>query len=156
MQKNTKKFCKFMKNSYLCIELNKKMLMKKLILSVICSFLSICAFAEIQSVPPDVFYDMLMAVDSNDRQLIDIRTRHEFEEHRIADAINIDIRTAGFREKIELLDKNKPVFIYCLRSVRTQQAMQIFQELGFENVIELKGGMIAWLLADKPIQSDPN
>jgi rhodanese-related sulfurtransferase len=94
-----------------------------------------------------------MAIASADRQLVDIRTRHEYEEHRIYGAINIDIRAYGFREKIEKLDRSKPIFLYCLRSVRTQMAMEIFQELGFENVYELEGGMIAWLLAGKPVFS---
>jgi rhodanese-related sulfurtransferase len=140
------------------VRATKKTLMKKLITILICSFLSTCAFSQVvKSVPPDVFYDMLMAVDSNDRQLIDIRTRHEFEEHRIEGAINIDIRfMASFREKLEHFDRRKPVFVYCLRSVRTEVLDEIFFDLGFENVIELEGGMIAWFKAHKPIYSSPH
>jgi rhodanese-related sulfurtransferase len=96
---------------------------------------------------------MLMAMDSNDRYLIDVRTQHEFDEHRIAGAKNIDFRAADFQERMKLLDKNKPVFVYCLRSVRSHAVMEILRDLGFKNVIELQGGMIAWLKADKPIQS---
>jgi rhodanese-related sulfurtransferase len=96
---------------------------------------------------------MLRTVDTNDRILLDIRTPVEFEEHRIKGAINIDIRADGFREKIERLDKSKIIFIYCLRSIRTQLALEVFLELGFERVIDLQGGIIAWLKADLPICS---
>jgi rhodanese-related sulfurtransferase len=114
------------------------------------------ASPNLQYVSPEVFYRALLAVDTNDRQLVDIRTRFEFDEHRIPGAINIDIKAAGFREKIDLLDKDKPIFIYCLRSIRTVVAIEILQELGFKEIYELDGGLIAWHIDNMPIYVPPH
>jgi rhodanese-related sulfurtransferase len=105
------------------------------------------------SVSPETFYRTLMAIDSIDRQLIDIRSPYEFESHRLVGAINVDIRASGFQEKVAHFDRNKPVFIYCLRGVRTEPAIGILQDLGFKEVIELDGGIIAWIFADMPVIS---
>jgi len=125
--------------------------MNKFFFASICSCLSFCAFAQIKSVSVEEFKKQLIATKSE--QLIDIRTHHEFEEHRISGAKHIDFRSPEFRKKIEALDKNKPVLIYCLRSVRTMAALEIFREAGFKTVFELQGGIIAWVMEGEPVET---
>jgi thioredoxin len=93
-------------------------------------------------------------INANGEQLIDVRTPQEFEKYRITGAKNIDFRNPDFQEKIEKLDKNKPVLIYCLAGPRSKAALDVFQKAGFKTVYELSGGINAWSKAGKPIDQD--
>jgi thioredoxin 1 len=83
-------------------------------------------------------------------QLIDVRTPGEFKGGHIEGAINIDFNSSNFKQNIEKLDKETPVFVYCLSGGRSSAAVSVFESLGFKNVTELEGGMMAWRSAGLP------
>jgi len=126
--------------------------MKRITLITIFISFFLCSFAQLQSVSVDEFEKQL--ISSKGDQLIDVRTPQEFEKYRIAGAKNIDFRSSGFQQEIEKLDKNKPVFIYCLAGPRSRSALDVFQKAGFETVYELSGGINAWSKAGKSIDQD--
>ncbi|MGO8609173.1 rhodanese-like domain-containing protein, partial [Rhizobium johnstonii] len=55
-----------------------------------------------------------------------------------------------FEEKSRALDKSKPVFVYCMSGPRSTAASTKLQEMGFENVYMMEGGMMKWRNADLP------
>lgn len=77
--------------------------------------------------------------------LIDVRTSEEFDEGTIYSARNIDIDADDFTKKIQLLDKNSALIIFCKSGGRSQKAYQILKEEGFTNVKEIEGGYDAWI-----------
>lgn len=88
-------------------------------------------------------------------KLIDIRTAEEFAQGRLAGAENIDFyKTESFRTYLENLDKNAKYMIYCRSGNRSGQAIQIMEEMGFRDVRELRGGLIAWQNAGKQVCKD--
>jgi thioredoxin len=78
------------------------------------------------------------------KQIIDVRTPEEFNTGTISEAQNINIYDSDFESKIDKLDKNTPIFVYCKSGGRSANASQILQEKGFKKIFELKGGMMAW------------
>jgi len=77
--------------------------------------------------------------------ILDVRTEEEFESGFIAGAKNLDIRGGGaFLSSIEELDKSKTYFVYCRSGARSGQACQLMEQMGFENVYNLEGGVLAW------------
>lgn len=84
-------------------------------------------------------------------RLIDVRTADEFNSGHIEGASNIDFFAADFREQIATLDKNAKYAIYCRTGNRSSQALEIMQELGFTQVIDLDGGVVAWQSAGLPL-----
>lgn len=126
--------------------------MKKLILVTAFSYFCLSAFAQIKTIPVEEFEKLL--INSKGEQLIDIRTPQEFEKYRITSARNIDFRNADFQKNIEAIDKNKPVFIYCLSGARSKAALEVFQKAGFKTVYDLAGGINAWSKAGMPIDQD--
>ena len=77
--------------------------------------------------------------------ILDVRTEDEFNEGFIANAINIDIhRGQDFVTEIEALDKNKNYYVYCRSGMRSAKACEIMNQLGFENVYNLIGGITEW------------
>ena len=77
--------------------------------------------------------------------ILDVRTEEEFESGYIKGALNLDIRGgAAFVSSIEDLDKSKAYFLYCRSGARSGQACQLMEQMGFESVYNLEGGVLAW------------
>jgi len=99
---------------------------------------------------------------NNSVQLIDVRTREEFEQEHLAGAVNFDIHAADFEKKINRLDKNKPVLIYCLSGGRSATAAAILVQKGFSEVHNMTGGLMQWpaggkqLISGKTEVQEPN
>jgi len=77
-------------------------------------------------------------------QLIDIRTPKEYKGGHLEGAININYYDDDFLDQMAILDKEKPVFVYCHIGGRSRRASQKLQTLGFVNLVDLKGGITAW------------
>lgn len=84
-------------------------------------------------------------------QVIDVRTQGEFRKGYIEGAMNYDISSKDFKSHVSSLDKSRPVYVYCLSGGRSAKAAAYLRRSGFENVYELKSGMMAWNGARKPV-----
>jgi thioredoxin 1 len=84
-------------------------------------------------------------------QLIDVRTPEEYNEKHIAGAVNININGPDFEKQINGLDKNKPVYVYCLAGSRSKKAAEIAVKDGFTDVDNLETGITGWMGANKPV-----
>jgi rhodanese-related sulfurtransferase len=84
-------------------------------------------------------------------QLIDVRTPQEFANGHLEKAKNINVNDAEFKQKIALLDKSKPIAVYCGVGKRSDKAAKILTELGFKDITDLAGGITAWSAANKKI-----
>lgn len=84
-------------------------------------------------------------------QIIDVRTPGETAQGMIAGAREIDINDPAFQKKIAALDKNKPVLVYCRSGGRSGRAMSVMSQMGFKEVYNLSGGMLAWQAAKQPV-----
>ncbi len=84
------------------------------------------------------------------KNLVDVRTADEYQKAHLANAQNVDFRGVDFDKQIEKLDKNKPVFVYCLSGGRSAGAAKKMTDAGFRQVFELKGGFLKWTSAKKP------
>lgn len=83
--------------------------------------------------------------------IIDVRTPEEFAEGYIDGAQLIDFKAADFRDIISKLDRDVAYFVYCRSGNRSGQATAIMNELGFTNVYDLDGGIVAWAQAGAPV-----
>lgn len=82
--------------------------------------------------------------------IVDVRTPGEYAQGHLSGAVNIDWKGADFGKQMETLDKSKPVFVYCLSGGRSASAANKMRSEGFEQVYELKGGMMKWRAANLP------
>jgi rhodanese-related sulfurtransferase len=76
--------------------------------------------------------------------IIDVRTPGEFNAGHIPNALNIDISSAEFAEKINALDRNKEYYVYCRSGGRSTTACQYMTSLGFKYVNNLYGGILSY------------
>jgi rhodanese-related sulfurtransferase len=85
--------------------------------------------------------------------LLDIRTRAEYDAGHIAHAIWLP---RGFLEfKIESLvsDPKAEIVVYCLKSCRGSVAAITLQDMGYQNVSDLEGGLVSWLKGGLPLRN---
>lgn len=83
-------------------------------------------------------------IEGGNAVVVDVRTPAEFLDGHIGGALNIDIGSASFADKLNELDKNKNYIINCQMGGRSARATSIMLEIGFKNVINLEGGITAW------------
>jgi rhodanese-related sulfurtransferase len=76
--------------------------------------------------------------------VLDVRTADEYQEGHVSGAINIDVQSDDFDQKVQLLNKENPVYIYCRSGKRSQKAGAILQNLGFTKIYDLEGGILSW------------
>lgn len=88
-----------------------------------------------------------------DVQLLDVRTPAEYESGYIQHAVNIDYNAGDFGEQLKKLDKNKPVMVYCKGGGRSAKAAAELDKAGFKTIYDLKGGIMAWVNAELPVEA---
>ena len=86
--------------------------------------------------------------------VLDVRTAAEFTEGHIKGAILIDQGQSDFVEKAKSsLPIEKKIAIYCRSGRRSTNAAGKLAEVGYK-CVNLKGGIIAWKEAGKPVSKD--
>jgi rhodanese-related sulfurtransferase len=87
-------------------------------------------------------------------QLLDCRTAGEFRSGHLEGALQADWTDATqFAERTRYLDKSKPVYVYCLSGSRSSGAAETLRAQGYREVVNLKGGLIAWKKAGHTLVS---
>ncbi|MDP4285573.1 MAG: FAD-dependent oxidoreductase [Bacteroidota bacterium] len=74
--------------------------------------------------------------------LIDVRRKDEYDDGKIANAINIPVDE--IRNRLDEIPKDKNVYIYCEAGLRGYLAQRILRQNGFDNVFNLSGGYHTW------------
>ena len=88
--------------------------------------------------------------------LLDVRTSEEFSKGHLKNAVNIDWNNNNtFEQQIDLIDKDKPVLVYCLSGGRSAAAASEMRTDGFNEVYELDGGIMKWRAAGFPEAINP-
>ncbi|MDX1912924.1 MAG: rhodanese-like domain-containing protein [Saprospiraceae bacterium] len=75
--------------------------------------------------------------------LLDVRTQGEFAAGTLPGALNLDIMSASFTQKVKQLDKGVTYFVFCRSGNRSAQACQIMHKMGYD-VRNLSGGIGAF------------
>lgn len=84
-------------------------------------------------------------------QLLDVRSQDEFDEGHIAGAKLVDVNDTSFVENaMAVLDKQRPVAVYCRSGRRSARAASLLAAQGYR-VTNMAGGVIAWQDAGKSL-----
>ncbi|SDE87381.1 Rhodanese-related sulfurtransferase [Chitinophaga filiformis] len=112
--------------------------------------ISVVSGASAQQVDVSVFQQ---SIQKKDAQVFDVRTAGEFNTGHLHNALQADYTKKGeFIERVQYLDKEQAIYIYCLSGGRSTAAAKWLRENGFREVIELKGGINAWKQAGLPVE----
>jgi molybdopterin/thiamine biosynthesis adenylyltransferase/rhodanese-related sulfurtransferase len=73
--------------------------------------------------------------------VLDVREPHEYEVANIGARL---IPLGELPERLVELDKDETLAVHCKTGGRSARAVQLLNEAGFQNVYNVKGGIIAW------------
>lgn len=90
-------------------------------------------------------------LENNNIQIVDVRTSLEWGKSHIKGACNLPI-THFSRGSVDQLQLNTDqlTIVICLSAHRSIPAVRKLKLLGFNNVYQLKGGMLSWWKAKLP------
>lgn len=81
---------------------------------------------------------------AEDIQLLDVRELTEFRSGHLPEAIHLSLRQMNEQTLARVLSREKPVLAYCQKGQRSQEAVRILRENGYEPVYSLTGGLTDW------------
>ena len=85
-----------------------------------------------------------------DDLLIDVRTKAEFEDGHLPNALNVPVDE--LRARIGEIDRNKKIYTYCRAGLRGYLAQRILKQNGFNAIVNLSGGYQLWEICDRELQ----
>jgi thioredoxin 1 len=83
-------------------------------------------------------------IEKGDGIIIDVRTSQEFNSGHIIDATNIDFYSDDFTDKLKIVRKDVPIYVYCRSGGRSSSAADKMEKLGFTKVYNMIGGIGSW------------
>lgn len=84
--------------------------------------------------------------------ILDVRTAGEYSRAHLAGSSLVDLSDPKFVQKIEKMQKSRPVFVYCASGSRSAAAARQMARMGFAEVYNLQPGILAWLQAGLPVE----
>lgn len=125
--------------------------------NLLIAFFSVCLFAScngqnagFKNLNPT---DFDKGINQTNAQIVDVRTPEEYTSKHISGAKNININDGSFEKQMLALDKNKPLYVYCLAGGRSKKAAEFAANNGFKEVYNLEFGINAWISEDKHVVS---
>ena len=90
-------------------------------------------------------------------QILDVRTKDEYRNGHIKNSLQADwLNKDQFKERTSYIDKDKPVYIYCLSGARSAAAAEWLRKSGYSEVLELSGGINTWKKNNKELEGSSN
>lgn len=113
-----------------------------------------------QFMSPDEIAQMLIDKDPS-LQLIDVRSKDQFEKFSLPNAINIPLESLLSSEFDDVLNQDVKLNVFYSNSSNdANQAWMITRQLGYNNNYVLQGGLNYWaetiLNPEKPAEGSPN
>lgn len=76
---------------------------------------------------------------------LDVRTQEEYDQGHLPGAVCLPVETLMDGDlSILLPDKHAPLVLYCRTGHRSAEAAQVLSELGYTDITDLAGGLLAW------------
>ncbi len=102
--------------------------MKKIILVLV---LLLSIIAAVGCTTKKINNDFQEILDKNNYIIVDVRTKEEYDTGHIKDSINIPVD--DIESRINELDKNKTILVYCRSGRRSTTAYNILKDKGYKS-----------------------
>ncbi|MGZ8219239.1 rhodanese-like domain-containing protein [Methylomagnum sp.] len=99
------------------------------------------AFRKHKTVSP---MEAVVLMNDENTVVVDVRETHEFSQGHIEGARHIPLGKVEERAHELEAYKGKPVIVTCQSGTRSPTACKKLSGLGFTQIFEMKGGIIAW------------
>lgn len=125
--------------------------MKHISLLLVACIMLLHAVAQTKDVDANTFQKEISTNASV--QILDVRTPGEYQNGHIKNAMLADwTNQIEFKDRVQYLDKTKPVLVYCASGGRSSKAAKWLADNGFISVENLTGGFTQWKIENKPVE----
>jgi rhodanese-related sulfurtransferase len=94
--------------------------------------------------------DAAQMIERGECYVIDVRTPYEFAQYRIAGAHLLPVQELRERHGEIPRAPEKKLLVYCEHGVRSAGTCQVLAENGWTRLVNMDGGMDAWMQAGLP------
>jgi SulP family sulfate permease len=91
-------------------------------------------------------------IRSRSPMIVDVREPEEYALGHLTGARLISLQQ--LMSEIDRLPRDRPLLLICRAGRRSKRALRMLIDLGFEDVQNLKGGILSWKAADRPLEVD--
>lgn len=98
----------------------------------------------------------LSLISTGDGVILDVRTQQEYSRGHLENSTLISTTDRKFVEKVSLLQKTKPIYIYCLTGSRSYAVANYLSKSGYTNIYNLRRGLVEWQRYGYQIVQDKN
>src|SRR5213595_745925 len=111
---------------------------------------------EARQIVPEVSPEQVKArLDKGEHPVVlDVREKEEVRQGYVPGALSLPRGFLEMRVEEAVPDKNTPVVAYCGSGTRSLLAGRILKELGYTNVVSMRGGFTAWKNQGLPVHED--
>lgn len=97
-------------------------------------------------------FEATQLINQKDAVVLDVRDEGEFKSGHIPNSRHIPL--AGIGSRLKELEKfrQRPIVIICRSGNRSGAAVGILKKNGFNDVVVLRGGLMAWEQANLPVE----
>jgi len=96
--------------------------------------------------------EAVQLINRKDALVIDVRDTGEYEAGHIAGARHVPEKQLAERLKELEKFKNRALLVVCRNGVRSSVAVQVLRRGGFNEAVNLQGGIAAWGQAGMPLE----
>ncbi|BAQ59857.1 rhodanese domain protein [Geminocystis sp. NIES-3708] len=91
------------------------------------------------------------AIAEKDVIILDVRETDEYESGHLADTLHLSLGEVKEQIHNVIKDKSTKIICYCGGGNRSALATDTLNQLGYENVVSLMGGITAWENSGKEV-----
>ncbi len=84
------------------------------------------------------------SVENDDFVILDVRTKKEFEEGHLMNAVNLDFFSKDFGDEVKKLDRSVTYLVYCRSGGRSKKTLNQMAAQGFREAYNMVGGFSLW------------
>lgn len=95
-------------------------------------------------------FNATLMINKQDAVVVDVRNAEDYAGGHIINARHIPLPELEGRAGELNKFKNKPVILVCDKGLRSGMAVGVLKKLGFNEVLNLDGGIAAWRAAGLP------
>ena len=78
----------------------------------------------------------------DDAALLDVREPHEYALSDLPGAIKVPLATLP--KSLDRIPRDRDLVVYCRSGARSASAVQFLRQMGYEQAVNLAGGVLAW------------
>ncbi|MEJ2480328.1 MAG: rhodanese-like domain-containing protein [Acidihalobacter sp.] len=96
--------------------------------------------------------EAVILMNQDDAMVLDVREDNEVRDGTIGKAKHIPL--SALNQRLRELEKHrdKTIIAYCRSGARSSRACSTLRKAGFEKVVNLRGGILAWREANLPVR----